>query len=78
MPDDPPFWTSEELRTRGRWFVYYFSPSVHIDCLDDPEQRMRNYWAALAESFRRRNEEMKQKPKDNKRKVVRHRTRSSQ
>ena len=78
LPDHPPMWTSDDLQKRGQWYVYYFYPALHVDGLDDPEMRMRNYWAALSESFRRRNEEAQQKQKNNKRKVVRRPARSSQ
>jgi hypothetical protein len=78
IPDHPPMWTSDDLQKRGQWYVYYFYPALHVDGLDDPEMRMRNYWAALSESFRRRNEEAQQKQKNNKRKVVRRPARSSQ
>ena len=67
MPDNPPSWTYEDLRQRGRWYVYHFYPFVHVDGLSDPERRMRDYWAGLAESFRRRNEEARRTPKGGKR-----------
>jgi hypothetical protein len=77
MPDNPPMWTSEDLQKRGEWYVHYFYPALHIDGLDDPEKRMSNYWAALSESFRRRDEESKREQKLNKQRVVRRRARSS-
>ena len=76
MPDNPPMWTSEDLQKRGEWYVHYFYPALHIDGLDDPEKRMSNYWAALSESFRMRNEELKQAEERKKQRVVRRRARS--
>jgi hypothetical protein len=77
MPDKPPTWTSEDLKKRGQWYVYHFYPALGVDGLDDPEKRMSNYWAALAESFRRRNEEAKQARRARSSKAIRRRARSN-
>jgi len=75
MPDNPPMWTSEDLEKRGEWYIHHFYPALQIDGLDDPEKRMSNYWAALSEGFRERNEELKRELI--KQRVVRRRVRSS-
>ena len=78
LPDNPPFWTSEDIEKRGQWYVYHFHPALFIDGLDDPEQRMNRYRAAMSESFRRRDEEGKRSRNVEERERGRRRGRSSQ
>jgi len=76
LPDNPPEWTSEDLEKRGQWYVYHFHPALFIDGLDDPEQRMNRYRAALSESFKERDEAAKRRRQDDKQRLGRRRARS--
>jgi hypothetical protein len=50
-----------ELRTNGIWWVANFYPALHIDGIDDPKERMSNYWEQVHADFEKRTEEMKKR-----------------
>ena len=47
-----------ELRTNGVWCVANFYPTLDIDGIDDPKERMSNYWKQVHAGFEKRTEEM--------------------
>lgn len=47
-----------ELRTNGVWWVANFYPALDIDGIDDPKERMSNYWEQVHAGFEKRTEEM--------------------
>jgi hypothetical protein len=50
--------SDSELRSNGVWWVANFYPSLHIDGIDDPKERMSNYWEQVHAGFEERTEEM--------------------
>jgi hypothetical protein len=50
---------ASELRTNGVWWVANFYPALDIDGIEDPKERMSNYWEKVHVGFEKRTEEMK-------------------
>ncbi len=47
-----------ELRSNGVWWVADFYPSLHIDGIDDPKERMSNYWKEIHAGFGQRTKQL--------------------
>jgi hypothetical protein len=49
---------NSELRSNGVWWVANFYPSLHIDGIDDPKERMSNYWEQVHAGFGERTKQL--------------------
>jgi hypothetical protein len=47
-----------ELRSNGVWWVTDFYPSLHIDGIDAPKERMSNYWEQVHAGFEKRTKQL--------------------